>query len=376
MTPSLGMSLAKNSGRPSGVKSRHRAHGDTEAVGEPQPGIDPPLRVVLQLLLRDLPGGQHDLAVLAVHGVPVDVGVLEVVVGPDLLDLTVHVQERAVVPQPDVVHGLQVVGYQPLRQRGCNRVGAHGHSGQVVAPAGEVDVSGDVLALLDELVRVHRQPLHRPGPEELQHHQQHEPERDPSDREPEAAHVGVDQHQHGDRRGDHRQDEQRGAAGVDVGVGGAEYRALVRQHEVPAVEPVAGRQEQEDDRNDDRHVDLEAGRELEADAPEAEPHEVQNTRRYQYHYRGVEQPAADEVIQGQAEDVERHVPVEDGIGIAEGDRVPEPEEQLPLGRREDAEHHAEEGAAGYRAPEDQPPQEVRRRLRQRRLLRARGQPVR
>ena len=69
-----------------------------------------------QRRIGDLPRGEHHLPVFAVDRVAVVVDAGELVVGPHLLELAVGLQERRMVPEPDVLHG-QVVLLQVLRRQ-------------------------------------------------------------------------------------------------------------------------------------------------------------------------------------------------------------------------------------------------------------------
>ena len=71
------------------------------AVRVDQPFVDP--RAVLHALGVQLARRQHHLPVVAVDHVPVVVDVLEVVVRADFLNLRERLQQRLVIPQPDVL---------------------------------------------------------------------------------------------------------------------------------------------------------------------------------------------------------------------------------------------------------------------------------
>ena len=77
------------------------AHDHAVTMGERQMLIDPDAG--LQVRIRQLARRDHELTVLAVDHVAVVVDVLELVVGPDLLELRERPQQRPVVPQPDVL---------------------------------------------------------------------------------------------------------------------------------------------------------------------------------------------------------------------------------------------------------------------------------
>ena len=140
-----------------------RADHHPVAVGELQAPVDPGLGVRGEALRGQLPAGDHHLAVLPVHDVAVEVGVQEVVVAADALDLVVGGQQGLVVPQADVAQG-GLVGLHLLPGDGLG----HGegrllHLVQPVGPPGGLDVTFDVGALQVQLVRRHPQPLHQGG---------------------------------------------------------------------------------------------------------------------------------------------------------------------------------------------------------------------
>ena len=84
----------------------HRTERDAVAVREGEPLVDPV--AVGQAVGVQLARRQHDLPVLPVDPVAVVVDRHEVVVGPDLLDLREGLQQRLVVPEPDVAERLGV----------------------------------------------------------------------------------------------------------------------------------------------------------------------------------------------------------------------------------------------------------------------------
>ena len=96
-----------------------RTHRDAEPVRVLQPFVDP--RPVGQAAGVELACREHRLAILAVHDIPVVVDRCELVVGPDLLNLPERVQQRRVVPQPDVVDRLRVVLDVRHGERGVTR---------------------------------------------------------------------------------------------------------------------------------------------------------------------------------------------------------------------------------------------------------------
>ncbi len=93
-----------------GLDLGDRAHRHAVAVGELQRPVDPALRLRRQLPRRQLARRQHDLPQLAVHPVAVGVDGPEVVVEAEELDLIVALEQRALVPEPDVAERPAVVG--------------------------------------------------------------------------------------------------------------------------------------------------------------------------------------------------------------------------------------------------------------------------
>ena len=96
--------------QPFGGLPGDRGHDHSVAVSEEHMEVDPGLGVGRKERRRvELAGRQHHLLIRAVELVAIDVHVMELVVGPDLLQLSVGVHQRLPVPQPDVVDGRAVV---------------------------------------------------------------------------------------------------------------------------------------------------------------------------------------------------------------------------------------------------------------------------
>ena len=72
-------------------------------MGEFQMLVDPGLRVLRQRVDVHLARREHHLRVLALDPVAIDIDVGEIVVEADFLQLIVGIEERARVPQPDVL---------------------------------------------------------------------------------------------------------------------------------------------------------------------------------------------------------------------------------------------------------------------------------
>ncbi|MEZ5285227.1 MAG: hypothetical protein R2712_10545 [Vicinamibacterales bacterium] len=91
-----------------------------------------------------LAGRQHHLPHLAVDVVPVVVDRDEVVVGPDLLDLSEGLEQRLMIPEPHVLQRLLVAGDVVARQLGVARQLALLHGVEPEGVAGGGDVVFDV----------------------------------------------------------------------------------------------------------------------------------------------------------------------------------------------------------------------------------------
>ena len=80
-----------------------RAGDHAVAVRVDQVAVLPRLRLRRQLRRVQLARREHDLSVLSVHLIAVDVDIAEGVILPDLLQLRVRLEEHIAVPQADVV---------------------------------------------------------------------------------------------------------------------------------------------------------------------------------------------------------------------------------------------------------------------------------
>ena len=145
------------------------------------------------LLWSSSPAREGHLAVCAIDLIAVHVDVEEGVVGPQFLQLLVGVEERAGVPQPDVVDREAVGGEVLLGQALAHGEGSGRHVGDTEGEPRGLDVLLDVLPLRLDLVR--RDPvLLQHGRVDLPGHQpHHDQEAHRHDREPPAAVVDVQQ---------------------------------------------------------------------------------------------------------------------------------------------------------------------------------------
>ena len=149
--------------QPFGALAGDRGHHHAVAVGEEHVAVDPGLRVRRQQRGFQLAGREHHALIRAVEPVAVDVHVMELVVGADLLQLRVGIHQRLPVPQPDVVDG-RLVGLERLE--GEVLFGGEGlrrDLTEIVSLLGQRDVALDVGLLQLQLVRFDEHALEYPG---------------------------------------------------------------------------------------------------------------------------------------------------------------------------------------------------------------------
>ena len=294
-----------------------RTEGQAVAVGERQPLVDP--GAVGQRRRIQLARRQHHLAQLAVDLVAVVVHRGEVVVGADLLDLAEGLEQRLVIPQPDVVEGgavavdvgagqLGIAGQRPLHDA-IEREGA----------PRRLDVVLDVRRLAYLLVRGDDEALQRAGVE-LAAERDHAVERHGRDRRRLSPGERVDDGQAGaDQPCAHLGQRER-QPGVDVGVAGTADDPGGRQQHARPIQPGAKREQHEQQGHQQTQV---------AAGPFAQAHPERRDRHLpaeQVHRAGAGQRQADQrhrqrprlFDDRQREDVEADVVAEHRIGDAEG----------------------------------------------------------
>ena len=134
------------------VEAVHRAHDETEPVGELEVLVDPRLRVRGKTGLVQLARRQQDLLIGAVQRVAVDVHVVEVIVESELLELAIRVEERSWIPPAEVLDGRGVGGEDSGGQLTGSREWLDGEAiqGEPVARPG--DAASEVGRLEPELV--------------------------------------------------------------------------------------------------------------------------------------------------------------------------------------------------------------------------------
>ena len=98
----------RRSGIPSADFAGDRGHDHAVAVREEHMAVDPRLGVGGSSAGLELAGRQHHLLIGAVELIAIDIHVMELVVGSDLLQLSVRIHQRLPVPQANIVDGRPV----------------------------------------------------------------------------------------------------------------------------------------------------------------------------------------------------------------------------------------------------------------------------
>ena len=127
------------------------AESQTIPVGVDQMLVDPALAG--QIGIGQLPGGEHDLAVFVVDPVAVVVYGPEFIIGADFLKLAEGLQQRLVVPEPDVFDGQAIALDQFRGQRSGRRERTFFHPVQTKALQGTLDIAGQVGSFFVNLIR-------------------------------------------------------------------------------------------------------------------------------------------------------------------------------------------------------------------------------
>ncbi len=188
--------------------ARHRvgrAEHEPEAVGEHQVLVDPSLAG--DVLLVELAGGQHDLGEVPADGVAVDVDVLELVEGAQLLELAIGDPQHGRIPQAQVVDGVAIgsdigcleldgvaVGVRLLREL------PHLHPRQPEGGPRGLDIAGDVRQLFVDLIRLDAEALDGGGDDAAHQDRRHQPQPESHRRQCPAPDADVHQEQDGCRQ--------------------------------------------------------------------------------------------------------------------------------------------------------------------------------
>src|SRR5690606_29834319 len=120
---------------------------DAVAVRELEVLVDP--RAVRQALALELARREHELRELAVERVAIVVDRDELVIRADLLELRERIEQRAVIPQADVVDGGAVVFDDLGGELAHARELALDDVGETIGSARRLDVARDIRRLFD-----------------------------------------------------------------------------------------------------------------------------------------------------------------------------------------------------------------------------------
>ena len=121
-------------------------------MGIDEVSVDPGIGLGRQLVDHQLPGGQHDLAILVVEEIPIDVDIVKIVIQPYGLNLPVGLKQRALVPDPDVLDRyvmlLEILGAELVVHFKIDYFDFI----QVVGLAGIIDIVGDVGGFFGQFI--------------------------------------------------------------------------------------------------------------------------------------------------------------------------------------------------------------------------------
>ncbi len=192
----------------------------------------------MQLRLVQFPRSQDHLTVIAVDPIAINVQIGEAVVEADLLDLTVGLTQRAIVPQTDVLQGgavfRQRLHAQRLHLAKISLVGII----QVVGLARKLDVVFDVRGLAGNLVWLNDVTLHeaRHYTDDDQPHRH--PHADADEGQPKPAQDHVGQQRTSDDESKPKHCLQGRQLGVNVCIAGAKRDATRRIEQVEGSQPM------------------------------------------------------------------------------------------------------------------------------------------
>ena len=309
-----------------------------------------------KLGVGQLPGGQHDLAVLTVDHVPVLVHAGEIVVGPDLLELLVRTPERTLVLDLEVVDGRDVVLYVPCRQVFLDLEGHLVNLFQAVCLQRIIDTVLDVRRLPVVLVGRHHEILDESGIHRTDDQGRDDHAADGNERQVAALRAERHQEQPCAANGHEEHDPQRVHPGMQIGVPRAEGESRFGKQQAVHVEPVAPCHEQEDDGAQDADVVAGVRPDLYAALFDGDgaPVEIVEGHRDGRGHDEEQQPEPDEMPDRQREDEEPDIDIEYGIGGTEGLLVEEPEHAVPVGQADQAHDGSNDQDADDRHDLDQP----------------------
>ena len=338
---------------------------EPEAVRVDQVGVDP---VALALgrpahpadrdhqVLRDLAAaGQHVTVYRQLGG--------ELVEALDLLELLERLRYHRRVHQPQAVQAHHLARELAGLDAGGAGIGDHLYAIDVVGEPGALDLPGDELGLLGQLVGLHHELLddRRVDPADEDGRQDQQAEPDGGQHRAAAGRAGEEQHGAQDR--DHREHRLGRQDRVDVGVGRpGGHRAALGEVDAVAIEPVGDALEQDERPHQDEQLRLGAGGRPDPPALQPQPavERVHHHRHRQRQQDRGEQIAEHQPDERVGEDEERDVQLELRVLLAERDLVGEQQPGPPGTRRAEA---GDESHQGEHDPEQQPP------------VRVHGQPV-
>jgi hypothetical protein len=131
--------------------------------------VDPGLGIGRQERGLELAGRQGHPLIDATQPVTIHIHIVELVIGPNLLQLSVRIHQRLPVPQPNVVNG-RLVGLERLEGKALfHREGFDRDLMEIIRLLGEVDVPLDVGLLQLQLVGFHEHELKHRGERQSQH---------------------------------------------------------------------------------------------------------------------------------------------------------------------------------------------------------------
>ncbi len=349
---------------PAGANLIYRTQRRAIAMRVLQRPIDPGLRASGQAIGVQFARGKHHLAIVARDGVAVNIHIGEIVVGLQALALVVGFQQRLVIPQADVGDGLRAGGDVGLTER-LDVVRAYGDAVQVECLPRGGNVVGNIGRFQRNLAGLDDEVLDDAGVDRTDQNGGDDPEGNCPPQQGEGAKADVEQQQQRADRGDYQQDPIAGQLGVDVGVIRAVEDAVIGKEQLVLVEAIADREGCQIERGQDAEVDAhcvwhrdgdddrltpaqDAGQ---GDSGTLAPHQpraadvYRGDCNYGDEQQGAE-PATQRIIEGQGEDIEADILVEDWIGVAERTGVEEAQHILPVARRAEGEEDAKEDGDG------------------------------
>ena len=305
--------------------------------------------------MRELARREHQLAIVAVDDVAVVVDVLELVVRADLLQLRERPQQRAVVPEPDVLERRLVARQRARVERLVGGKLFLLDAVETVGGARHPDVRLDVGALRRELVGRHAQALQERRVHAEADHPHHEQRGAGAG---EQAQAGTHDLNGAGDRGEHGQHGERAEhrqRGVDVGVRGAEHDATRGQDDLVTVEPEADSLQRQERRAEREQVRARAAGQP---RPARGQHEaaLQDVHGHGEHHRAGDQrhrPRVHEPPERQDEDEEPEVEAEHRILGTERRPVDVAEHGFPVGGRTQRRHDGDQQQHDRQKPPDE-----------------------